>query len=78
MLISLLEEYDWSLLHFSTQVLTVLNKCVSVRRVICSDSDESSRAALTSSGVTYITENKRKTVGVIKLQSLMEWFLRMQ
>ena len=26
MLISLLEEYDWSLLHFSTQVLTVLNK----------------------------------------------------
>ena len=49
-----------------------------MRRVICSDSDESSRAALTSSGVTYITENKRKTVGVIKLQSLMEWFLCMQ
>ena len=49
-----------------------------MRRVSASDSDESSRAALTSSGVTYITENKRKTVGVIKLQSLMEWFLCMQ
>ena len=40
----------------------------------CSDSDESSRSVLTSKGVTYITENKKKTVGVMKLQGLIEWY----
>lgn len=39
-----------------------------------SDNDENSRSVLASKGVTYITENKKKTVGVMKLQGLIEWY----
>lgn len=44
------------------------------RSLNASDNDENSRSVLASKGVTYITENKKKTVGVMKLQGLIEWY----
>ena len=38
-----------------------------------SDADEASRDVLISRGVTYMNENRWKSVGVMKLQAWIEW-----
>ena len=37
-----------------------------------SDSDESSRTILTNRGITYLTENRRKIIGRMTIQSYLE------
>ena len=38
-----------------------------------SDDDEASRNVLISRGVTYMGENRWKSVGVMRIQGLMGW-----
>ena len=50
------------------------HSCPRFLSFICSDQDESSRRALISRGISSITANKTKTMGVMKVQSYFEWY----
>lgn len=73
MLASLLQDYDWDVLVYTRPLLRFLNSWGSWGRVRHSDDDEASRNVLISRGVTYMSENRRKSVGVMRLQGLIGW-----
>mgnify|MGYP000006784263 FL=1 len=73
MLVSLLQDYDWDVLVYARPILRFLNQWGSGCGLRCSDADEASRDVLISRGVTYMSENRWKSVGVMKLQGWIEW-----
>ena len=73
MLLSLLQEYDWTVMQYSENILHFIKKYYLLYvSLISSDSDESSRTILTNRGITYLTENRRKIIGIMTIQSYLE------
>ena len=73
MLLSLLQEYDWTVMQYAENILHFIKKYYLLYvSLISSDSDESSRTILTNRGITYLTENRRKIIGIMTIQSYLE------